>query len=236
MRATSDGTPRIMITVPAYNEAGRIAAVVQALRAKALLVIVIDDGSTDHTAQQAEAAGAFVLRHVLNRGQGAALQTGITFALLQGGDIIVTFDADGQHDPDDLDALIGPILRGECAVTLGSRFLGRAEGLPWSRWLILQGGRWFTRLISRIQVTDVHNGLRALSAQAAQTITLTMDRMAHASELLEQLQTHQLSYQEIPMTLRYTSYSLRKGQSNWQAVRIALHVLLHKVYQWSGFR
>jgi glycosyltransferase involved in cell wall biosynthesis len=126
------------------------------------------------------------MKHILNRGQGAALQTGIRFALEQGARVIVTFDADGQHDPDDIPAMIAPVLNGECDVTLGSRFLGHAHNIPITRKMMLKGGILFTWFVSGIQVTDVHNGFRAFSREAARQISIRIDRMGHASELLDQ--------------------------------------------------
>ena len=221
----------IFVVVPAFNEERQIAFVVTELLKKRSRVIVVDDGSTDETARRAEEAGAFVLRHQINRGQGAALQTGIRFALLQFGDVIVTFDADGQHDVEDIEALIGPILRGECEVTLGSRFLGRVDGIPWSRWLLLKLGIWFTWAVSGARVTDVHNGVRALSARAARQLHISMDGMAHASEILDQVKASGLPYKEVPVHVRYTEYALKKGQANWNAVKIASQLLLRKMGQ-----
>lgn len=223
------GCNRLVVVVPAYNEERTIGGVVKCLLARAAHVVVVDDGSTDATARRAEESGALVLRHIINRGQGAALQTGIRFGLLLGADIIVTFDADGQHDEADLAALIEPILQGECEATLGSRFLGRAENIPRLRLVLLKLGVWFARLVSRMKVTDVHNGLRAFSARAARSLNITMDGMAHASEVLEQVKASGLPYREVPVNIRYTRYSLDKGQANWNAVKIASQLLLRKI-------
>ena len=112
-------TPRIFVVVPAFNESTTIRGVIDALRVSYAHVVVVDDGSSDSTTAALDGAPVYVLRHYANRGQGAALQTGIEFALLQGADIVVTFDADGQHDAADIAALIQPILSGEFDVTLG---------------------------------------------------------------------------------------------------------------------
>jgi glycosyltransferase involved in cell wall biosynthesis len=226
-------TPRVRVLVPAYNEAATIGGVIRELVAQGGRPFVVDDGSSDHTAELAAAAGAFVLHHRLNRGQGAALQTGLDFLLASGeaapDDVIVTFDADGQHDAADLPALVAPILAGECDVVLGSRFLGSAEGMPWTRRLVLKLGIAFTRLVSRMRVTDTHNGLRAFSMRAAREIQLTSDGMAHASEIFDQIRESGLRWREAPVHVRYTAASLRKGQSNWNALRIAAHVLWRRV-------
>src|SRR5688572_92300 len=174
----------VVVVIPAYDEAGTIGHVVRGLAARGWSVLVVDDGSSDGTGVVAAAAGAFVLRHRLNRGQGAALQTGIDFALARDARYVVTFDADGQHDPADVDVLLFPLLAGQCEVALGSRFLGRAEGMPRTRRLVLKLGVLFTRLTSGIAVSDTHNGLRAFTAEAARRLHITLDRMAHASEIL----------------------------------------------------
>jgi glycosyltransferase involved in cell wall biosynthesis len=219
----------VLIIVPAFNEAASVRLVVRELVARGYETIVVDDGSTDATAEAAEAGGAIVLRHRLNRGQGAALQTGIEFARMRGAAAVVTFDADGQHDVADVEALVAPILAGECDVVLGSRFLGSTEGMPWSRRLVLRLGVLFTRLTSGLAITDTHNGLRALSACATREIELTLDRMAHASEILDQIRLRRLRWRELPVHVRYTAESLRKGQSSWSAARIAAIVVWRRL-------
>ena len=219
----------IFVVVPAYNEAPAIGAVLHELRAVYSNVVVVDDGSTDGTAEVARIAAKYVLRHPINCGQGAALQTGIDFALLQGAEFIVTFDADGQHRVEDVVALLSPILSGECDIALGSRFLGTCVGIPPLRRRMLRLGVLFTRLVNGVNLTDAHNGLRAFSRRAAQRINLRLDRMAHATELIDQIRLSGLPLKEIPVQIRYTPYSLRKGQSTRGAIRIALHYLLGRV-------
>jgi glycosyltransferase involved in cell wall biosynthesis len=220
---------QVFIVIAAYNEAEAIRHVVDGVRGKCENIVIVDDGSTDDTTQRLRGCNVFLLRHVVNRGQGAALQTGIEFALARGADIIVTFDADGQHDSNDIPAMLRPILAGECDVTLGSRFLGRAHGIPFSRKLLLKAGVLFTRTISRTHVTDIHNGLRAFSRRAAASLQISLDRMAHASEILDQVQRAGWRYKEVPVNIFYSPYSLIKGQSSWNALRIASQVLIRKV-------
>lgn len=218
----------VFIVIPAYNEAERIGRTVAEMRAEYPQVVVVDDGSSDATAAAAATAGAQVLRHVINRGQGAALQTGIEYALRRGAGFVVTFDADGQHDVADVAGLLSPILRGECDITLGSRFLGGAEGLPRTRRALLRAAVLFTRLISRVRLTDTHNGLRAFSRRAAAKLDITLDRMAHASEIIDQIRRSGLPFREVPVRIRYTAYSLAKGQSARGALRILFDYLLRR--------
>ncbi len=216
----------VWIVVAAYGEGPRLRRALEPLCARWSNVVVVDDGSLDDTFEEAMGLPVWVLRHPVNCGQGAALQTGIDFALARGAQVIVTFDADGQHDPADVEKLVAPVLAGEVQVALGSRFLGEAVDMPASRRLVLKLGVLFTRVFSRIAVTDTHNGLRALSRDAARKIRIQQDRMAHASDLLDQVHVHRLSYREVPVTIRYTSDSLEKGQGNWNAFRIVGQLIL----------
>jgi glycosyltransferase involved in cell wall biosynthesis len=219
---------RIYIVVPAYNESGSIRSVIQALLENYQHVVVVDDGSTDDTAPIIREYPVVILHHLMNRGQGAALQTGIEYALESGAEVIVTFDADGQHDASDIQGLIHPILAGDCDVTLGSRFLGEAHHIPTSRKILLKAGIFFTRVFSGIKVTDVHNGLRAFSRKAARSINIRMERMGHATEILEQLSRAGFIFLEVPVNVYYSDYSLKKGQSSWNFVRVAAEILLDK--------
>lgn len=220
----------LWIVVPAYNEGPRIAKTLQELTSGGLQnIVVVDDGSTDGTAALASEQHVWVLRHLFNCGQGAALQTGIDFAYGRGAEMIVTFDADGQHRLEDIDTLIEPILRGDADVVLGSRFLGHAEGIPVARRMVLKLGVLFTRFISRVKVTDTHNGLRAFSRLAASKMRISQNRMAHASEILDQLRILGLRYVEVPVGIRYTAQSLEKGQSSWNALKIAGQFLLGRM-------
>jgi glycosyltransferase involved in cell wall biosynthesis len=222
-------TQNIWIIVPAYNESARLDRTLQGVRELYPNVVVVDDGSCDETSLVARRAGAWVLRHVLNCGQGAALQTGIDFALRQGAEFLVTFDADGQHNPREIQDLLAPLRQNQADVALGSRFLGQAVDMPSSRRLILKLGVLFTRLVSRIKVSDTHNGLRAFTRQAAGQIKLRQNRMAHASEILDQIRHSHLRFVEIPVTIRYSPETLAKGQSSLGAVKIAGELLLGRM-------
>jgi glycosyltransferase involved in cell wall biosynthesis len=219
----------VHVIVPAFNEGTAIALVIRDLLQMSVQVVVVDDGSTDNTADVARQAGATVVSHALNRGQGAALQTGIEFCVSRGAAYLVTFDADGQHLPTDVPTLIEPIARGEVDVVLGSRFLGTAENIELSRKLVLKLGIAFTRLFSGARLTDTHNGIRAFSLAAARRIHLTQDRMAHASQIIDQIVSEGLRYREVPVAVRYTEYSTSKGQTTGSAFRIALDYFLGRV-------
>lgn len=220
----------VFVIMPAFEEAEVIGETVRELASASLRVIVVDDGSKDGTAAAARANGATVLRHLINRGQGAALQTGIAFALSRGARYIVTFDADGQHGIESIPALLQPLLEGRSEVALGSRFLGHSR-VPFTRKLTLKAAVVFTRAVSGVRVTDTHNGLRAFTRAAAERIVIRQDRMAHASEILDQIAAANLPFVEVPVRVRYSDYSRAKGQSSLRAFRIALDYLLGR---WFG--
>lgn len=226
---TRDIAEGLFIVIAAFNESKAIGGVVRELVPHYPNVIVVDDGSRDDTRLRAHEAGATVLRHVVNRGQGAALQTGISYALQAGARFIVTFDADGQHRPEDIPALVMPIARGEVEFCLGSRFLEHGDKVPLKRRIVLMGAIAFTRITSGMRLSDAHNGFRAFSRRAAQHIDLHLDRMAHASEIIDQLRATGLPYREVPVFIRYTAYSLAKGQRGTAAFRVAFDYLIGRV-------
>ena len=204
----------IAVVIPAYNEERVIGPVVAEVRLYGYMPIVVDDCSRDATAEVARNAGAEVLRHSRNRDQGAALETGTQYALRQGAEIIVHFDADGQHRIEDIPALIEPIINQNKDVVLGSRFLGSAENIRFERRIFLKGAILFTWLFSGIRLTDSHNGFRAFNRKAATVIRIRERHKAHASEILHEIVRHSLAYAEVPVTIRYTKYSLARGESS----------------------
>jgi glycosyltransferase involved in cell wall biosynthesis len=222
-------THDVWVIVPAYNEGERLARTLQALCARYANVVVVDDGSSDKTNSVALRYPVWVLRHLVNSGQGAALQTGISFALSRNAKFLVTFDADGQHSPEEIARLVQPVRDGEVDVALGSRFLGRTVGIPRARWLVLKMAVLFTRVFSRVRVTDAHNGLRAFSRKAAQQLHITLNRMAHASEILDQIRQLGLRYGEVPVTVHYSTETTAKGQSSWNAFGIVAQLCLGRI-------
>jgi glycosyltransferase involved in cell wall biosynthesis len=222
---------KTVAVIPAYNEQGRIAACVRDAAMFCEAVVVVDDCSRDNCGSEAGKAGAYVLRHVINRGQGAALQTGTDFAVDKlDADIVVHFDADGQMMAEEIPKMIEPIVRGGADIVLGSRFLGSKANIPFTRWVVLKLGLLFTMVISGIRVTDTHNGFRALSRKAATSIRITLDRMAHASEILDLIKTRGLRHVERPVTIRYSEETLAKGQSSLGAFRIVKDIIRGKFF------
>ncbi len=227
MHSKSDGG--VWVVVPAYNEARVVAGVVAELKPDAHRIVVVDDGSSDSTAEMAAECGAVVLRHPINLGQGAALQTGIEFALARGAELIVTFDADGQHRTADVARLIDALEAERADFALGSRFLGSAVNIPPLRRMLLRAATLFTRLTTGLALTDAHNGLRAMTRRGALRIRLRQNRMAHASEILGQIAASGLKYVEVPVTIDYSSYSRAKGQRSGDLIVILLDLFARRL-------
>jgi glycosyltransferase involved in cell wall biosynthesis len=221
------------VVVPAYNEAGQIGSTLRRLLDAHFEVVVVDDGSSDGTWDVVNRLPVHRLRHPTNLGQGAALQTGMTYALQQGAEFIVHFDADGQHQAEDIDSLLEPLSRGEADVVLGSRFLNRDHqgNVPAIKRLLLRGGVWVNGLLTGLWLTDAHNGFRALTRSAASQIHLEENGFTHASEILNQIRSRRLQHLERPTAILYTDYSKQKGQSVWNAFNIVFDLLLRKVFK-----
>ena len=226
VRPLPDG---LWLVIAAYNEQRRIGAVLDDLLKVAENIVVVDDGSHDDTAGEALKRPVWLARHAVNLGQGAALQTGIAFALERQAQYVITFDADGQHCISDLPVLIERLTAAGADFALGSRFLGKTQGIPWGRKLMLRMAVLFTRVFSGVALTDAHNGLRAMTRRGAQHVHLTMNRMEHASEIIDQIARSGLKYVEAPVTIRYTADSLAKGQKTTAAFRLGIKLLLEKV-------
>jgi len=209
-----------------YNEASVVGTVISGLRNEFRHVVCVDDGSTDGSQAVAREAGAVVVQHPMNLGQGAALQTGISYAL-QDPELgcVITFDADGQHRVMDAKAMEGRILSGEAEIVLGSRFLDKRTKLSFAKRVVLRTAAVQSRLATGMNLTDAHNGLRAIGPSVARRIDLRQNRMAHASELLHQIAEMKPRWVEQPVEIIYTDYSKSKGQSLLNSVNILADLL-----------
>ena len=221
----------VWLVVPLYNEAAVIADVVREARAVFPNVVCVDDGSRDASAHLAEAAGAAVVRHPVNLGQGAALQTGFEYAL---GDAtmryVVTYDADGQHQIHDVEVMVDRIRQGDVRVVFGSRFLDERTDASASKRLVLRAAVAYTNFTTGTRLTDAHNGLRVLHRDVVEKLDITQNRMAHASEIVAQIGSMRfdgakVAYAEEPVHILYTDYSKAKGQSLWNAVNILAELI-----------
>lgn len=221
----------LYIVIPAYNEAKKIGFVIQSLKEHGYNnILVVDDGSLDETKKVALESGAEVINHVINRGQGAALRTGIEFIRENyNPDVIVTFDADGQHKVEDIEYFVSPIINGEADITLGSRFLNNKSNIPPLRKFTLKLGVIFTNIISNINLTDTHNGFRALGKKAFNSIKITQRGMEHASEIIDEIKKNHLRYKEIPTEIIYSDYSKSKGQKTSDFIKLGIKFIIKKI-------
>lgn len=218
------------VVIPMFREAAVIADVVNQVRRVFDNVICVDDGSPDESAAYAAAAGATVVRHPVNLGQGAAIETGIRHALrLPNVTHVVTFDADGQHRVEDALAMVERGIRDDVQVVLGSRFLRRAVDVPAARRALLRSATVFSRATTGLRLTDAHNGLRVLRRDVAEQLTIRLHGMSHASEILGTIASSGWSYVEHPVTVDYTEYSRAKGQRAYNAFNILFELACHRL-------
>ncbi len=222
---------RICVIVPVFNEGKVIRNTLSELLSTPYELIVVDDASKDDTYLKIKDLAIHYLRHEINLGQGAALQTGMGYAVLLNADVVIHFDADGQHRIADLPSLLEPILEGKADVVLGSRFMNGTPGeIPLVRKVLLQHARWINGLLTGLWLSDAHNGLRALNRTAFSKIQLKENGMAHATEILIEVRKHKLKFMEIPVEILYSTYSQSKGQSAWNAFNILSDILLRKFF------
>ncbi|HOW59051.1 MAG TPA: glycosyltransferase family 2 protein [Candidatus Omnitrophota bacterium] len=223
----------IFFIVPAYNEGTVLDSTLRPVLKEGYSVVVVDDGSWDGSWDIIKKMPLYALRHPINLGQGAALQTGMTFALSKGAKVIVTFDADGQHRLKDVAVLLEPVIKGEAKVALGSRFINRDDknAVPFLKRVLLKMAIIVNGIMTGLWLTDAHNGLRVLSRDAAEKIFLHENSYAHATEIINQIRRQKLSYVEKPVRIHYSQYSRAKGQSVWNAVNILIDLLLRRVFK-----
>jgi glycosyltransferase involved in cell wall biosynthesis len=218
--------PKIACVIPTYNEAKNIISVVNKVRPFVDEIIVVDDCSTDDTQALAETTEARVLHHPINRGQGAALQTGNQYALDSQADIIVHFDGDGQFLAEEIPDMVAPILENKADIVFGSRFLGKETNFPpFKRYVIYPLARLFTRFILGIKLSDPQNGFRAFNRRAAEIIRIENRGMAHNSEIQAKAFRHNLSIAEVPITVIYYHF----GQKLSGGFKIIRDLLIHKI-------
>lgn len=228
----------LCLIVPAFNEAGAICATLEGIPrvipgADEVTIAVVDDGSTDGTADLVRGCGderVVLLRHAVNRGLGGALGTGLAYAKLHGFDFAITYDADGQHAPGDIEQVLRPLANGEAEAVIGSRML-EGEGMPLHRSVGNWGLSIITSFLFGLRSTDSQSGLRGFSRRAIEGIALRTDRMEVSSEFIKQIHDLDLRYAEVPIRSIYTGYSLAKGQRPSNAVSILVRLVVHALME-----
>lgn len=197
--------PRILVCIPAYNEATTVANIILKAKKHASQIIVCDDGSTDNTQEVAKATEVTVIRHQKNKGYGAALKSLFRMAIQDNADVIVTLDSDGQHDPDDIPKLLDPVLNEGIDLVIGSRYLNREDNkkIPVIRNLGIKAITKFARIASYDDINDAQSGFRAYSKHALSNLQLGEDGMAISTEILLKAKENKLSIKEVPVSIRY---------------------------------
>jgi glycosyltransferase involved in cell wall biosynthesis len=221
------GFPDTWVVIPLFCEASVVGDVVRGLREQFDHVVCVDDGSTDDSAAAAQEAGAVVVRHAVNLGQGAALQTGVAYALRDARTrSVLTVGVEGQHRVEDAAAMVRRLHAEQLDVVFGSRFLDRRTELDPLRRMVLRAAVVYTNRTTGMRLTDAHNGLRVLSRAGAATLRIRHNRMAHASEIVHQVGRSDLRWAEHPVHVLYTDYSRSKGQSLLNSINILVETLL----------
>lgn len=221
----------VWIIVPAFNESTVIGAVITGLRSVFASIVVVDDGSSDDTAAIARRAGAYVVRHPVNLGQGAAIQTGVEFARSRPeARVFATFDADGQHRVTDVVRMVERLARDDLDIVIGTRFAApaAAAAVPPLKRLVLRTAVWLSPRTRRLGLTDAHNGLRVFNRTVADHLDLTMTGMSHAGEFIALIAENGWRVGEEPVEVLYTEYSKAKGQPLLNGVNIIVDGLLRK--------
>lgn len=213
----------VWLVIPAFNEGPVIADVIAGALQTFPNIVCVDDGSADHTAALAHGAGAHLVRHPVNLGQGAAIQTGIEYARAQpGARIFVTFDADGQHQVKDVVAMVQRLRDEPLDIIVGTRFADGAatSQVPLIKRIVLKTVVLLSPRTRRLNLTDAHNGLRVFNRTVADNLLITMNGMGHASEFIAMINENRWRVAEQPVDILYTEYSMAKGQSLLNGVNI----------------
>lgn len=225
MRISSE----VAVVIPVYNEEKVIKSVVDSVLKHYDFVVCVNDGSADGSSYEISKTKAHLVEHAINLGQGAALQTGLDYALqFNSVKYFVTFDADGQHRISDVASMLMALKKNKLDIVLGSRFLGEVKNITRSKKFFLRLAVRFTNAFSRVNLTDTHNGLRVFNRRFAKELHITMSDYAHASEIIDKIGRSRYSYAEVPITVDYTQYSLKKGQSIFNSVNILFDLLFSR--------
>lgn len=219
--------PDVWLIVPVFNEGPVIGEVVRNARKTFANIVCVDDGSRDNSAAEIRSAGAHLVRHPVNLGQGAAIQTGLEYARAQpGAKYFVTFDADGQHQVDDVLAMLERLRSEDVDMVIGTRFHGDTSHIPWIKRLILRTVVLLSPSTRRLGLTDTHNGLRVFNRLVAEQLNITLNGMSHASEIITMISRYRWRVVEEPVTILYTDYSMAKGQSMINGVNIMFETMI----------
>ena len=221
------------IIVPVYNEQEVIGTVLQKIKKFFLSsnIICVDDGSSDNSVNEIIKEKVVLLRHIINLGQGAAIHTGIQYALKMNAKYFVTFDSDGQHSIVDAKKMLNFLVKKKLNIVLGSRFLKikSKKKIPILRSIILFWAIKLSNLFYGIKLSDTHNGLRVFDFKFAKTLKIRMIGMSHPAEFVVNIKKNKFFYAEYPTNINYTKYSISKGQANINSFNILFDMLINKI-------
>ena len=219
----------LSIIIPAYNESSSIGRILKRLSQLNLyMIIVVDDGSKKSLESICYKYNVTYIKHMINRGQGAAIQTGLEYLKDISFDVIVFMDADGQHQLKDISNLINPILIDKYDCALGSRFLDKKNKVPLYKVMILKIGKLLSFLLYQLELTDTHCGFIAFSKGASKKIYISEDRYAYYGQLLYLIHKYKLLYLEVGVHVLYTKYSKYKGQSSLNSFSVGFKMIFNK--------
>ncbi|QQU88154.1 glycosyltransferase family 2 protein [Corynebacterium glucuronolyticum] len=212
------------LIIPCFNEGTVIGDVIRHARETFPNIVAVNDGSSDNSAEEIHKAGAHLVNHPVNLGQGAAIQTGVEYARSQpGAQYFVTFDADGQHQVKDVVSMLDRLRNEDVDIIVGTRF-GRPRNeddqVPWIKRLVLKTVVLLSSRTRKLGLTDAHNGLRVFNKKVADELNIRMNGMSHASEFVAQMDERGWRVSEQPVDILYTEYSMSKGQSLINGVNI----------------
>ena len=217
---------KILCIIPAHNEEKNITKTINSVKKYIEDILVIDDGSQDQTAKLAKQAGAKVISHIKNRGQGAALETGNEYARRQNYEVVVHFDADGQFLAKEIPEILEPITQNAYTVSFGSRFLGKESNMPWfKKHIIMRLAKAMNYIFLGVKTTDPQSGFRAMNKEALEKIKIENDGMAHCSEILAKVYKHKLIFKEVPITVIYNEF----GQSLGSGFKTIKDLIITKI-------
>jgi polyprenyl-phospho-N-acetylgalactosaminyl synthase len=219
------------IIIPAYNESEVIATTIGPLLEEGYEVVVVNDGSPTDIYKFVKDLNIHYLKHEINLGQGAALQTGMEYARKFNPDYVVHFDADGQHNYHDIKKFVGILEEQKVDIVLGSRFLEEKskEMVPLRRRMLLKTARLVNWVFTGLLLTDAHNGFRVFRGSIIPKLQLKENRMAHATEILRLLKKNKVLFVEAPTEIQYTDYSMEKGQKASNSFNILIDLIFHRV-------
>lgn len=210
------------LVIPCFNEGQVVFDVIANARETFPNIVAVNDGSRDNSAEAIHAAGAHLVNHPVNLGQGAAIQTGVEYARAQpGAQYFVTFDADGQHQVKDVVAMVERLRTEPVDIIVGTRFAGQDNSqVPWIKRVVLKTVVMLSPRTKRLGLSDAHNGLRTFNRKVAEEMDIRMNGMSHASEIVAMIDNHGWRVAEQPVDILYTEYSMSKGQSLINGVNI----------------